>query len=87
MQKLVAHRLYTEDVNRKQILDIVSKYVDSYTVFPSMGVWNTVQENSICIEMTGASFQDVAVVAQAIKDANNQEAVLYTAHELKTRLF
>lgn len=88
MQKLITHRLYTEDSNRKTVLQILSKHVQSYTVFTGvLGGWEGTEENSLVIELTGVSFNVVATIAQAIKDANNQTAVLYTAHEIKTRLF
>lgn len=87
MQKQIAHRLYTEDVNRKSILQILNKHVKAYTVFTATGIWEGTEENSLCIELIGISFQDVATIATAIKEANNQDAVLYTAHEIKTRLF
>jgi hypothetical protein len=87
VQKLIAHRLYTEDVNRTGILLILNKYFHGYTVFTSTGVWEASQENSICIELIGVSFADVTRAANDIKALNSQDAVLYTAHEVKTKLF
>jgi hypothetical protein len=87
MQKLIAHRLYTEDINRQGILVILNKYFQAYTVFTSTGVWEASQENSICIELIGVSFVDVTRAANDIKALNSQDAVLYTAHEVKTKLF
>jgi hypothetical protein len=87
MQKLVAHRLYTEDVNRQGILVILNKYFQAYTVFAATGVWESSQENSICVELVGVSFADVTRAANDIKALNSQDAVLYTAHEVKTKLF
>ena len=87
MQKLIAHRLYTEDRNRQAILQILSKHVQGCTVYLTTGVWEGVAENSLCIELVNTTFPVVSTIAQAIKEANNQDAILYTAHEMKTRLF
>jgi hypothetical protein len=87
MQKLIAHRLYTEDINRQGILLILNKYFQSYTVLTSTGVWEGAQEKSLCIELVGVPFGDVVKVAAAIKELNQQQAILYTAHEVKTKLF
>ena len=87
MQKLIVHRLYTEDVNRQAVTDILAKHLTSYTLIPAIGVWLNVAEQSLIIEVTGVPFAEVARAATAIKEANNQQAVLYTASEVKTRLF
>ena len=87
MSKQVIHRLYTEDVNRQTITDILTKYFQSFTIFESAGVWEGHAEKSLCIEVLGASFQTVSTVATAIKEANKQDAVLYIAYEVKAKLF
>jgi hypothetical protein len=87
MQKLIAHRLYTEDVNRQGILVILNKHLLGYTVFTTTGVWEGSQENSICIEIIGTTFRTIAEIAAEIKALNGQDAILYTAHEIRTKLF
>jgi hypothetical protein len=87
VSKQVIHRLYTEDVNRQAIADILTKYFHAFTIFESKGVWEGQAEKSLCIEVLGASFQTVSTVATAIKETNKQDAVLYTAHEVKVKLF
>jgi hypothetical protein len=85
---MIAHRLYTEDTNRNAILQILAKHVQSYTMFTGvLGGWEGTTENSLVIELIGVSYNVVATIATAIKEANKQDAVLYTAHEIKTKLF
>ena len=87
MQKLIAHRLYTEDINRQTITDILAKHLPAFTLLSGVGIWKGEAENSLIIEVIGGTFAVVAEVAKAIKEANKQETVMYTAHEVKTRLF
>jgi hypothetical protein len=88
MQKLIAHRLYTEDVNRESIVQILNKYfpLNGYTLIPSIGYWNGAGEQSLIIEMIGASHIAVASVADDIKEVNNQEVILHTWQEIRTEL-
>lgn len=87
MQKQVIHRLYTEDKNRQAVTDILAKQLESFTVIEAVAAWRGVPERSLIVEVIGVSFADMQKVATAIKEANSQDAVLYTAHEIKTKLF
>jgi len=87
VQKLIAHRLYTEDVNRQTITDILAKHLPAFTLLSGVGIWAGAAENSLIIEVIGGTFAAVAAVVVAIKEANKQDTVLYTAHEVKVRFF
>ena len=87
MHKQVVHRLYTEDVNRQALMDVLAKHLTGLPSSETAGIGRAAPEQSLVIEVTGVSFADMARVAVAIKEANNQQAVLYTASEVKTRLF
>jgi hypothetical protein len=75
------YRIYTEDVGRENIERIVALYFDSYSINNQMGYWHGGREYTCVIEIfEPASFyhaqQKVGCIAQAIKQANKQEAVL-----------
>lgn len=70
------YRILTEDVNRETIYSILDSYVDGYTVTPSVGSWRGVRENSPAIDLVGVNLPKATDIANAIRDANNQEAVM-----------
>jgi hypothetical protein len=86
MHKQILHRLYTEDTNRVAITDLLSKHLQAFTIMPATGYWDSTPEMSLCIEIMGVSFSEMAAIGTAIKELGKQQAVLYTAHEVKTRL-
>lgn len=73
-------RLYTEDTNRDRIHAICQEHLTGYTLIPCEGIWKGAKENSLIIEVIGDSVvRDACLtVARAIKQANQQEAVLLT---------
>lgn len=70
------YRLYTEDKNREAIVKIVSQETDGFTLIPAIGYWKGQPENSLIIELDGLSAFDAGRIAEAIRQANNQQAVL-----------
>ncbi len=71
-----SHRILTENINRPLIVDILSKYFDSFTLTEHKGYWKGVPESSLSVEVIGAAYADVLRAASAIRTANNQDAVL-----------
>jgi hypothetical protein len=70
------YRICTEDVNRESIQRILDAHVDGYGLFSGVGCWKGQHENSVSIDLIGASWETVRAIAEAIKVANNQESVL-----------
>jgi len=72
------YRIFTEDINRKQVEGIVgSKYI-GYTLLNATGVWNGQKEKSLIVEIITEKPEPKKVrwIAEKIKSHNNQEAVL-----------
>lgn len=71
-------RIHTEDLNRDVVLAILDRYFEAYTVIPAIGRWRGKAEAALTIEVAGATRGDALAVAEEIRRANNQEAVLVT---------
>lgn len=71
-----SHRILTEDINRNEVIEIVAKYFDSFTVTLTWGYWKGKAEPALSIEVIGGSFTDVLSAARQIREANSQECVL-----------
>ncbi len=82
------YRIYTEDVNRHRVESIASEHFDSFTVLQSTGFWKGSREESIVLEIVGDDSDQPQVIAcaQAIKDANQQDAVLVQALQNESML-
>jgi hypothetical protein len=82
------YRIYTEDVNRNEILEIVSKYFDAFTFIMARGAWKGKHESSLIIEIISNPLQSPLIrdVARAIKIANRQQAVLVTKSAIESEL-
>lgn len=70
------YRICTEDKNREQVHAILDSFVDGYAVFPGIGSWKGQREQSLTIDLVGASRDTAHSIALRIKDLNEQEAVL-----------
>ena len=71
------YRILTEDINRRQIEDIVARRFDSFTIYAACGYWNGTKESSLVIEIdTSGAKVRVRLVAEQIKQLNGQDAVL-----------
>ena len=83
------YRIYTEDKNRNRIVEIVGLDFQGFTIYPALGYWNGMPENSLVIEILGSVIQpqkdELAIwkIANRIKEENQQEAVLITIQEIK----
>ena len=75
------YRIYTEDVNRHRVEAIAQEFFQGFTVLQSTGFWEGSREESVVIEVIGDESlrPEVTACAEAIKDANSQEAVLVQA--------
>jgi hypothetical protein len=75
------YRIYTEDVNREEIERLAALQFDSFSISNAVGYWTGSRECSLVVEVfEPVAFyhaqQKVGKLAQAIKQANKQEAVL-----------
>jgi hypothetical protein len=72
----IIYRLYTENKNKRDILRLVAKRFESFTVQPTLGYYRGKPERSIVIEIVGAAERDIKAVARMIGAMNGQKSVL-----------
>ncbi|HZQ95563.1 MAG TPA: hypothetical protein VFA67_11175, partial [Candidatus Sulfotelmatobacter sp.] len=49
------HRIYTESKNSRAIATLIGQQFESFTMHPTVGYYRGSKEDSIAIEITGAS--------------------------------
>lgn len=76
------YKVYTEDLKRREIEVIISKYFKGFTIASTTGFWELQREQSIVIDIV-ANGEDVIACNAKIKDLcleikslNKQESVL-----------
>jgi len=69
-------RIYTENVNRKEVLQVVAKKFENFAFQPTTGYFRGQPEKSVVIEIVNARKKDVAEVARSIRRINGQKSVL-----------
>ena len=85
-----AYRIMTEDVNHDMVVSLTSARFPCFSVYTGLGYWQGNGEANLTIEIIdvdgniGADM--VEGLAMAIKIANRQEAVLWTATEIEGKL-
>ena len=74
-------RIYTQDVNRKGIREILKKYFEGWTEFTAIGYYRGGFEDSLVIEIMcrNKEGQAVANAAEEIRVLNRQECVIQAA--------
>jgi len=75
-------RICTEDKQRGLIEVAVGKSFQGYTIIKADGYWNNVFEHSLIIEIVTPFAYRVHEVARAIKELNQQQAVLVQELEI-----
>jgi len=72
------YRIYTENVNREDIIRIVGEHFEGFTLLNGVGYWQGTPEQSLVIEIIGTEKDsaNVELVAYKIKKNNHQQAVL-----------
>ena len=73
------YQLFTEDLNRPEITRILDSRFSSYTLIPASGRWQGISESSLVAEIDTEDNAAIADVAERIRVANNQSAVLVEA--------
>ena len=71
------YRIFTEDKNQPTIEQIVTEFYPGFTLVKGEGFWRLQKENSLIIEIvTEDEDAKISEIAQRIKAANQQQAVL-----------
>jgi hypothetical protein len=73
-------RIYCEDVNRKLMEEILSTYLQSFTIIPASGFYKGVRENSVVIEAFETNKETVHEICERLASYLSQELVVYTEH-------
>ena len=83
---MALYRIITENVNKQGIIEIITKYIDGFTLIDAQGYWRGKPEDALIIEievvLTGQS--TIYSLAKDIKKLNNQESVLIQKIETKS---
>ncbi len=79
------YRIFTEDLNRDALLQVLGRRFQAYAVLTAAGAWLGKQERTICIEIDGTEAERPAVqeTAREIKKMNCQDAVLVTEEPIR----
>lgn len=74
------YRIYTENKNYDEVMEIASKSFKGFTVMKAEGYWRGIPEHGLVIEILAdeSEADNVTVVAYNIKKFNAQESVLVT---------
>lgn len=70
------YRIYTEDLNREEILRLTAKKFESFTLQPTTGYSQGRGEKSIVLEIVESRREDVTALAESIRKLNGQKSVL-----------
>jgi hypothetical protein len=70
------YRIYSENKLRGDILELVSKSLQSFTVHEAIGYYSGRSEPSIILEIIGANEVEVQSLAEKIRAITKQESVL-----------
>jgi hypothetical protein len=89
MAEKTVYRIYTEDVNRETVIDLVATKFGNFNVSTAKGYWSGVAEDSLIVEVITASAsarETIKGIATKIRDYNRQETVLITSHVVNFEL-
>jgi hypothetical protein len=75
----VLYQIFTEDVNRPEITRILDSRFTGYTLVPASSHWQGIAEPSVIAEIETTDRDAVDSVADQIRVANHQQAVLVEA--------
>jgi hypothetical protein len=70
------YRIYTQDVQRKRVIKLVTSRFEGFTLQPTFGYFKGRLEKSIVIEIVEAKQKEIDQVARAIREINGQKSVL-----------
>lgn len=70
------YRIYTEELNRDEIIRLTAKKFESFTLEPTTAYIKGKPERSMVLEFVDARKKDVAALAKSIRRLNGQKSVL-----------
>ena len=70
------YRIHTEDINRKQVIELAGKRFDGFTVSFGIGHYKGDAEFSLILEIITSDAASIYLLAEEIRKANGQESVL-----------
>jgi hypothetical protein len=70
------YRIYTEEKNKKAIVNLIGRQFDSFTLQPTLGYYQGKAEKSIVIEIVGSTAVKIKRLADRIRRMNGQQSVL-----------
>jgi hypothetical protein len=70
------YRIYTEDLNRGEVIRLTGKRFESFTLHPTTGYYRGRAEKSIVLEIVEAQRKEVSALANDIRRLNGQKSVL-----------
>ena len=70
------YRIYTENLNREEILRLTAKKFESFTLQATTGYSQGRGEKSIVLEIVEARRKDVTALAKRIRKLNGRKSVL-----------
>jgi hypothetical protein len=77
--------IYVADFDRAAIEQILNRHFDGFTILPARGCWHKVCENSVVIQIAGATEAQVRKAAEELRSAGKQESVLVVVPPLPRR--
>ncbi len=82
------YRIYTENINRDNVVQIVGEHFEGFTLLDGVGYWQGTPEQSLVIEIIGTEKDaaNVELVAYKIKKNNHQQAVLIQEADVTANL-
>lgn len=75
-------RMFTEDINQKEIRRILDRYFSGYSLFTGLGVWEKKSEDMLCIEIDVSKnappnwIVRIQCIIDEIKTINKQDSIL-----------
>ena len=76
MRRQGIYRIYTEEKNKRSIVDLIARQFESFTLQPTLGYYRGKAEKSTVIEIVGSTAVKIKRVAERIRKMNGQTSVL-----------
>lgn len=68
--------IYVADFDRTAIERILNRHFEGFTILPARGCWHKLCENSVVIQIAGATEPQLRKAAEELRSAGKQESVL-----------
>ena len=80
----IKYRLYTQDLNRSDVVHLTAQRFDGATFTSGQGLWQGNEEATLIVEVIRADERDAEIdaLARDVKRANKQASVLITKESI-----